>query len=111
MTGADGSTPIDMTLDRKPEPRAGWANNAHKVSFVTIHYPYHPFFGEELKVVKIIKGRIFHVKAPDGDVRGVPVWMTDKDICAKIRESHDPYCSIDALKGLRDIILCYRADP
>jgi len=102
---------ICRTLRMKPAPRARWGNTAHKVNFVKIYYPFHPYFEEELKVVRQDKGNIFHVKAPDGTVRGIPIWMTDKDKCSQIKESPFPYCSLNALKDLRELLSCFQKTP
>ena len=62
-------------------------------------------------MVQINKGAIVHVKAPDDTVRGIPVWMTDKDKCSLIRESHFPCCSLNALKKLRGLLVCLQKTP
>ena len=89
---------------------AGWANNAHKVNFVKIYYPFHPFYGQELKVVGDGKGRVVQVKALNGDVRRIPIWMTDKERCRQIKVSPYPYCSLNALKNLRKILLYFTSE-
>lgn len=86
---------------------AEWSNTAHKIRFVKIHYPLHPYYGKELKVVQLYKGKFVKLKAPDGQVRAIPLWMTDKDVCKQIKESDYPYCCIEALKKLTEIVSCF----
>ncbi len=87
-----------------PVSTAGWVNNAHKVGSVTIYYQNHPFYMRELRIVRFNKGKEVLVKAPDGTMRGVPVWMTDRIYCMQIRNASNPQCSWNALLRLRRLL-------
>jgi hypothetical protein len=96
--------PIDMTLNRKLEPMVGWSKDAHKVGFVKVHYSFHPYFGETLRVIRVDRGQV-HVKVPDGEsVRALPLWMTEKEVCRQIKISLYPYCSCRALRSLKELL-------
>ena len=90
---------------------AGWAHTAHKVRFVRVHYPFHPYYGNELEIVRVDKDRMVHVVAPDGAIQGIPRWMTDEAICLRVKESSFPYCSIEALRSLRALLRSLQAAP
>ena len=83
---------------------AGLSNNAHKGDFVRVHYAYHPYYGKEFKVISVFRDNSIRIKAPNGQRRGIPLWMTDKFICQNIRESGHPFCSLEALRELMRII-------
>ncbi|MGC8495580.1 MAG: hypothetical protein ACP5SH_28050, partial [Syntrophobacteraceae bacterium] len=89
-------------------PRGKWVNNAHKVSSITVYYQNHPLYLHELKTVRFNKGKEVLVKAPDGTIRGIPVWMTDRVYCAQIRDSANPQCSCEALLRLRRLLDDFR---
>ena len=89
-------------------PMGRWVNNAHKVGSVTVYYQNHPLYLHELKIVRFNKGKEVLVKAPDGTIRGIPVWMTDRVHCTQIRESAIPQCSCEALLRLRRLLDDFR---
>jgi hypothetical protein len=62
-----------------------------------------------LAVVREDKRGMVFVKAPDGYVQGVPQWMTDASICATVRSSPFPYCSVQALLDLVEVIRTAKA--
>jgi hypothetical protein len=78
------------------------------VDSVTVHYPLHPYYQLTLPVLRTIKSGIVHVRAPDGTMRGLPVWMTQKDTCIRIIPSTIPYCSVDGLRELRALLSSVR---
>lgn len=67
-------------------------------------YPYHPYYGQTLLVVREDKSGMVFVKGPDGNTQGLPRWMTDASICATVRESPFPYCSAHALLDVLELI-------
>jgi hypothetical protein len=86
------------------ESKAGWSKDAHKVGFVKVYYPFHPYYGETLRVVRVDRGQV-HVKAHDGEsVRALPLWMTEKEVCRQIKISLYPYCSCKALRSLKELL-------
>jgi hypothetical protein len=46
------------------------------------------------------------VKGPDGRDRGIPTWMTEKEVCNKIKISPCPYCSHESLIRLKELLFC-----
>ena len=75
---------------------------------VVVHYPFHPYYQLTLSVLHTRKSGIVEVRAPDGTIRGLPVWMTQKDTCARIIRWPSPYCSVEALRELRTVVLAAR---
>jgi hypothetical protein len=73
---------------------------------VTVHYRWHPLFGQTLEVRRYWRnlsasGWICQVPGTaTGVVAPVPVWMTDKTACESLSFG-DPLLSIDALCELR----------
>jgi hypothetical protein len=84
-------------------------NTAHSEQFVRVLYPYHPFYGQELAVVREDKSGLLFVKAPGGFVQGLPRWMTDASACATVRSAPDPLCSAQALLQLAALIRTLKA--
>lgn len=81
-----------------------WSKDAHKVGFIEVYYPFHPYFGQTLKVIRVDRDQV-HVKAPDGkSVRALPLWMTEEEVCRQIKMSPHPYCSCRALRRLRELL-------
>ena len=90
-------------------PRAGWANTAHSEQFVKVHYPFHPYYGQELAVVRAKKDKLIFVKTPNGDIQGIPQWMTDESVCRNLQFSSFPCCSHQALLRVVDLIQAFNA--
>ncbi len=86
---------------------AGWVKDAHKVKYLTIHYPFHPYFKQELKIVRSHNDGVI-VELPDGTRRQVPKWMTDKEVCRRIKNSSYPYCSQNSLIALRELLSIFK---
>jgi hypothetical protein len=96
--------PTNERLNTALAPRARWAKDAHKVDFVKIHYRFHPYFGQTLKVLRVDKDRVC-VKSPDGENgRALPTWMTDEEMCRQIEISSRPYCCWKALRSLLELL-------
>jgi len=48
--------------------------------FIKIHYPFHPLFGQSLRVqrrVKFPQGEYIFCEFPDGTIGGFPSWITE----------------------------------
>jgi len=83
---------------------AGWVKDAHKVRFAKIYYAFHPHCGKEVKIVRSIKEDLI-IQTPEGKRIGVPKWMTNKEVCLRIKQCPNPYCSHNSLKELRKMLL------
>ncbi len=111
---------------RRPRPQAGWpralpANgtnakpggkvpsakdrrNTHNPQSATVHYPYHPLYGQEIGVVRRYPSRNsdgYLIEWPDGSRRAIPGWMLDPISCAKVRCMKEPILALSALCSLR----------
>jgi hypothetical protein len=88
-----------------PARSAGWSRDAHKVDFVQIYYLFHPYFKQTFKVIRVVKDHLI-VKGVDGRDRGIPTWMTEEEMCKRIKISPYPYCSHESLKRLKELLFC-----
>ena len=55
-------------------------HNAHSPEVVKIHYPFHPLYGQSLRVerrAKLPKGEYLFCELPDGTIGGFPSWIAD----------------------------------
>jgi hypothetical protein len=72
---------------------------------VTIHYRWHPLFGEMLAVKRPSSssdgGRAFICLLPDGTWGAVPEWMTSRERCSRLTLVNTPEVSLGALLELR----------
>ena len=69
---------------------------------MTVHYPWHPFFGSKLKLIKtgkITGAAELHCETPDGIVLSIPRWMTEAGGCLCM-EIGDPLVAVRALAEL-----------
>ena len=84
------------------------SNNTHRPSSVRVHYRWHPCYNKSLDVVWIQKigGELFYtVRIPDSNInRLIPSWITDKLLCQKLILKDEPYCSLESLAELREIL-------
>jgi hypothetical protein len=77
-------------------------NDARYPGNLTIHYPLHPFCGQELPVSRqfgIGDALQFELRASDRRVF-VPAWMTDPDRCRQLTSGCEPRCSMASLLKL-----------
>ncbi len=84
-------------------PRAGWVKDAHKVRFTKIYYSHHPYYDEDVKIIRSY-GENYIIQTKSGKSFGVPKWMTDKEKCLQIKHSSTPYCSLSALRELQGLL-------
>ena len=75
---------------------------------VVVHYPFHPYYQLTLSVLHTRKSGVVDVRAPDGTIRGLPIWIIQKDTCARLIRSPFPYCSVEAWRELRAVLLSLR---
>jgi hypothetical protein len=69
------------------------SHTAPRSSPARIWYPYHPRFGQEVKVVRSFKkigGNNVQVAFEDGSQACLPDWMLDEQACADIHQSDAP---------------------
>jgi hypothetical protein len=73
---------------------------------VVVHYPWHPFFGAKVRLVKTAKTTgvdELHCETPDGIVLAIPRWMTQAGRCISM-EIGDPFVGVRALAELRALL-------
>jgi hypothetical protein len=81
-------------------------NDARYPGSVTIHYPLHPFYGQEFPVARGFgtdNALQFELQADDRRVL-VPAWMTDVDRCRQLTADGDLHASMFALLELVDLV-------
>jgi hypothetical protein len=81
-------------------------NDARYPGSVTIHYPFHPFHGRELRVARrFAAGDVlrFELQADDRLVL-VPAWMTDADRCRQLTAGDEPRAAMTALLQLAALL-------
>jgi len=72
---------------------------------IKVHYPYHPLYGQEVKVVRRwTKGnkRFYVISFFDNTNVHLPTWMTDALICQRYIVQKEPHCALAALRSLID---------
>ena len=87
-------------------PQAGQRHNAHITSpTVRIYYPWHPFCGRELPLLKRYRRLdAFCVRLPDETNMILPAWMCDAGVCAGLRELTSPCIALGAWRRLRCLL-------
>lgn len=82
-------------------------HTTHVLSTATIHYPYHPHYGQSVTMVRKCSHLGPHhvqVALPSGGQLLVPEWMLDEDLCRGMEIVERPTLAITALVSLRDLI-------
>src|SRR6266487_3551830 len=82
-------------------------HSTHVLSTATIHYPYHPHYGQSVTMVRRCSHLGPHhvqVALPSGGQLLVPEWMLDEDLCRGMEIVERPTLAITALVSLRDLI-------
>ena len=79
---------------------------AHIGSFSKLLYPYHPLFGKEFEVFGAAGGErdIIYVRLPNRTTRGIPAWMFDEIICARVRCAERPTVDCRALLSFAHLL-------
>jgi hypothetical protein len=100
-----GTSPIRMVVDRGFAPTRT-LHTADIGSFSKILYPYHPLFGKGFEVFGAAGGArdIVYVRLPSNTTRGVPAWMFDEIICARVRCAERPTVDCRALLSLAHLL-------
>src|SRR6266853_5608228 len=76
------------------------SHTTHVLSTATIHYPYHPHYGQTVTMVRKCSHfgpRHVQVALPSGGQLLVPEWMLDEDLCRGMEIVEYPTLSITAL--------------
>jgi hypothetical protein len=72
----------------------------------TIHYPLHPFYGQDLPIARQFgTGNVRQVELWANDRRVlVPAWMTDLDACRQMTAGCEPRAAMASLLALVDLL-------
>ena len=83
------------------------SHKPHKVSFVKVHYPWHPLYNQEIQVINTVNrgGDTFYsVRLSDTSTILIPCWMTDDVYCQRFTVRKEAFCSVQALLRLRQLL-------
>src|SRR6516225_9489803 len=83
------------------------SHTAHVSSFLRVHYPYLPYFGQSARVVRSCPSfGVDHaqVELEDGNQVVLPLWMLDEDICKSMVIREQPVIAVQALLTLRSLL-------
>lgn len=84
-------------------------HSAHHTEHVTVHYPWHPLHGETIVAQRSVRqGRDVWLFAQDQRAAAVPVWMTDRVVCAAL-STGPALISVGALTELRLLVDAVRS--
>ena len=100
--------PPDTSLspDDFSRSRTSQKHNAHGPEFIKIHYPFHPLYGQSLRVerrAKLPKGEYIFCELPDGTIGGFPSWIADPTKSPNFTVG-SPLTSAAALAQLRTLL-------
>ena len=87
--------------------RRSLAHTAHYTTSVKVHYPWHPLYGQEVKVWGRHEylGESYHLIAlPDNSRVLMPVWMADENYCRHFTRQDSPVVSLEALRELTHLL-------
>lgn len=90
--------------------RANQSHSAYSRDAVTVHYRWHPLFGQTLPVLRRMvdrRGEHLFVQLPDGTVCSLPTWMFNPS-CSTRYYLGPPLIAVDALRHLRDLLSSLR---
>jgi hypothetical protein len=82
----------------------------HKTDLGEVVYPWHPFYGEEVKIKgeRNRRGTIVYVCSSDGNDGGaiveVPAWMFDSAVCCLLHSGSHPSVCVPALRALHALL-------
>jgi hypothetical protein len=84
-------------------------HNARR-GYLRILYPYHPYFGQTFEVLGAAGGLrdLVYVRMPNNATRGIPAWMFDETICARVRCADRPLIDCQALLRLAQLLELHR---
>ena len=106
-----GRIHLSWCLATRPRPRVGASisgltptqDDARYQGTVSVHYPFHPLFGQDdLPVLRRTgSGDVAYVEVQaHGTRQAFPVWMTDPDRCARMTCGLLPACDCACLLHL-----------
>lgn len=110
--------PTGSLFPRAPRPdafcsrRPSQKHNAHSPETVRIHYPFHPLYGQILKVrrrAKFPRGEYIYCELPDGTIGGFPAWIAEASSTTEFAVGL-PLTSAVALSELRALLDSLRSD-
>ena len=82
--------------------------NTHNPGSVKVYYRWHPFYNKVLEVISLQKkgGELFYtIRVPNSNINKlIPSWITDKLFCQQLIQKAEPYCSLESLVELREIL-------
>ena len=81
-------------------------HNAHSPETITIHYPFHPLHGQNLRVhrrAKMPQGEYIYCELSDGTLGGLPAWMADPARVPSFTRGA-PMTSAEALAELQSLL-------
>jgi hypothetical protein len=84
-----------------------YRHTTHPSSIIHICYPYHPFFGQRVQLVRRIRHQPSDsviIALPDGLEIAIPSWMLDPLACEQIKDACTPSLSTDALLVLDELL-------
>jgi hypothetical protein len=78
-------------------------HTTHYPTSVKVFYPWHPLYGQEVKVRQIkqyLGQACYLIQMPDGSHVHMPAWMADEEYCRQFTRQESPVVSLDALREL-----------
>src|SRR5256712_5877709 len=85
------------------------SHSAHHTEQVTVHYPWHPQYGQTILVQRSVRhGREVWLCEHDQRTAAIPVWMTERVACAAL-SSGPVLVSIEALTELASLVNATRS--
>ena len=79
-----------------------------------MHYPWHPLHGETLRIVRRTEQgdqAMIEGERSCGQVRELPEWMTDRELCSRMAMRSGPIVVLEALVQLAFLLGAYEDDP
>lgn len=83
-----------------------YQHDARYQGIVKVHYPFHPLFGGEFRVVRsYVLGGVFHFEVEvESGRQALPGWMTEEVVCVSMTGGDAPVCSLTSLLRLRRLV-------
>jgi hypothetical protein len=84
-------------------------HSAYRSQFVVVEYPWHPLYGERLRLYQRTGRRgqqILYLQVRADISREVPAWMCDAAACAAMSIG-PPQVGVDALNELRSVLTAH----
>ena len=84
-----------------------YRHTTHPSSIFQVCYPYHPFFGQTVKLVRRIRHQPSDsviIELPDGLEIAIPSWMLDPLACHQVQDAGTPSVSTAALLALDELL-------